>query len=617
MIFRFYRGGVAFVCAVLALLLVISFPLNSAYIAFCFGVYALLSFLIPNLWIFCIPAAIPLLNFAPWSGWFFFDLLDALLLITLAIFVWHQKSDSLTTPLTDKQRLFLLVSIISLLISCFIGLWPFPPVDANSFANYFSHYNALRVGKGFFWGLVFALMLRRSIMLNPDKVLRFFVPGLLCGFSGVLFFILWERQVYSGLFNFDYDFRVTGPFSGMHIGGVGIDSFLAATFPWVMSCFVLSRRWWVKLTGIMLTGIGCYATFVTFSRIAYLSLFVSLLILCLGCFLQKSHIVSWRFGSILLIFIIVLIIFPITQGDFIQKRFSHAERDLNIRLSHWQDALAIRKKDLINQFWGMGLGSYIRINATTNDRNTIAESYRLVKESKNTFLRMSSSGSFFIDQRISLQPNQLYKLILDSRSDHRLNQLTVAVCEKSLLYSFRCNSTKTVTSNSLGQWEHLEYSFDSGSIGSGHFLYQRRPVVLSLFINNIGALIDIDNIRLLDTKGNDLLKNGDFSDNLDHWFFTVDDFLPWHISNLWVHLLFEQGFVGVVLFATLFIVVIIRCVKLVLLGDRVALLVLSSLGGIFTVGLIGTIVDFPRITILLFLILSLGCFLPGKSSYEH
>jgi hypothetical protein len=49
-----------------------------------------------------------------------------------------------------------------------------------------------------------------------------------------------------------------------------------------------------------------------------------------------------------------------------------------------------------------------------------------------------------------------------------------------------------------------------------------------------------------DESGRDLVANGDFSGGGSRWFFSADDHLPWHIFNLWVQILFEQGWAGVV-----------------------------------------------------------------------
>ena len=38
----------------------------------------------PALWLFVLPALLPVLDLAPWTGWFFFEEIDLLLLLTVA-----------------------------------------------------------------------------------------------------------------------------------------------------------------------------------------------------------------------------------------------------------------------------------------------------------------------------------------------------------------------------------------------------------------------------------------------------------------------------------------------------------------------------------------------------
>ena len=73
----------------------------------------------------------------------------------------------------------------------------------------------------------------------------------------------------------------------------------------------------------------------------------------------------------------------------------------------------------------------------------------------------------------------------------------------------------------------------------------RRAVVISLYNPQQGT-IDVDNVRLLGPDRSNLIENGDFSKGGNRWFFTTDNHLPWHIKHLWVQILFEQGWLGIV-----------------------------------------------------------------------
>ena len=107
----------------------------------------------PRLWMFFVPALLTISNLAPWSGRLFFDELDFFLLITVAVCALRRRtgiSMRLAPTAAATIGFFVLVFVVSL----GIGISPFEPIDANSFANYYSKYNGLRIGKSLLWGIV-------------------------------------------------------------------------------------------------------------------------------------------------------------------------------------------------------------------------------------------------------------------------------------------------------------------------------------------------------------------------------------------------------------------------------------------------------------------------------
>ena len=137
----------------------------------------------------------------------------------------------------------------STVISVCLGAAPLPAIDANAFSSYLSHYNALRVAKGFFWALLLVFPLNRRIEENPSLAWFLLATGILVGLAGVGVVALWERQIFGELFNgaslysiagrmmeFGTSYRITGMFSGMHTGGEAIDGYLVLALP--VACFV-------------------------------------------------------------------------------------------------------------------------------------------------------------------------------------------------------------------------------------------------------------------------------------------------------------------------------------------------------------------------------------------
>jgi hypothetical protein len=119
--------------------------------------------------------------------------------------------------------------------------------------------------------------------------------------------------------------------------------------------------------------------------------------------------------------------------------------------------------------------------------------------------------------------------------------------------------------------------------------------------------------------GDELVANGEFSRGSERWFFTSDDHRSWRVDNLWIHILFEQGWLGMVTFGLLLAVTLTRLGKGAWHGDSLSLVLLASLVGGLTVGLVDSIVEAPRLTLLLFLLLFVSLYhaeMRGRGIHE-
>ncbi|MBJ7312465.1 hypothetical protein ACFOLJ_23080 [Rugamonas sp. CCM 8940] len=252
----------------------------------------------PQLWLLVVPALLPVFDLAPYTGWYFLEELDLLLLTTVVVGYWrsapartpplhapsmsapsmHAPSVGAARPLAPTApllqlpgavRLGVLLVGASVAIAAWIGVQPLPALDANSFANYLSPYNSLRVAKGFAWLLLLYPLLRRHA--SAANLARYFVPGMLLGLAGASLAVAWERAVFPGLLNFSSDYRPTAPFSAMHTGGAALDAYLAMAFPFV-ACWLLDHHARRRLVAaLLLLGLGVYAGLATFSRDVYLA----------------------------------------------------------------------------------------------------------------------------------------------------------------------------------------------------------------------------------------------------------------------------------------------------------------------------------------------------------
>lgn len=597
------------------------YPLGAFWPAIFLTAYAAALWRFPSAWLIAVLALLPVMDLAPWTGWFFLDEFDLLLMVTFGISLWRNRLaypfKTLPATATVLVGLFTLSSLIGLVS----GLFPLQPItDLNAFSSYYGHYNALRVAKGFGWALLFLPML---IKLAQDDVnlSRNFTYGMILGLAAIVLVVLWERYVFSGLFNFSDDYRITASFSTMHTGGGHVEGYLAVALPFVVIWIYQSKNLLMRIAGVILFALGVYALLVTFSRGGYLALAIWGGILLLGIFSHARHGVKGRrktaiFVPLLLLIAASAISIPILKGTYIQSRFAQVGKDMNTRTSHWQDALRMIEPGWRASLFGMGLGRYPETYYWKNAEGINPARYSYETDGNNVYLRLGSGNSLYVEQLVAVLPNHNYVLSMDLRSKSPNARITVPVCEKSLLYSFECEWKNFKLKSSNGLWARYELRFNSKQIAKGSWL-SKRPVKLSLFNSSSGTLIDVDNVALIGEDGKNLVSNGDFSRANENWFFSTDNHLPWHIKNLAVQVIFDQGWLGFIVFSLWVIYICWALVKEMWQGKLFSTSLLAAISGFLAVGLFDSLFDAPRLTMLFFILLFLSTIQQRRARFAH
>ena len=149
-----------------------------------------------------------------------------------------------------------------------------------------------------------------------------------------------------------------------------------------------------------------------------------------------------------------------------------------------------------------------------------------------------------------------------------------------------------------GQWHRVAVEFSPTTVGKGP---PWRHLPVELYFHNVGkgSVIDVAHVALIDAQGRDLVANGDFRQGGDFWFSKTHSHLPWHIKNLWVHTYFEMGAVGLLLLVRLVMLATWRLARAGWRGSRLAFAMLASLAGMLVVGTFDSLLDAPRIAMLL------------------
>ncbi|MDP2783359.1 MAG: VanZ family protein, partial [Sulfurimicrobium sp.] len=593
---------------------VATFPIQPALLGLLFAGYATLLWYRPQFLLIVVPAALALFDLAPWSGRFYFDEFDFLLLTSVAI-----GYARLPPAPRHSKRDLLFLSLAVLLGLCYAigtvrGLLPWQMPEANAFTNYYSPYNALRIAKGALWAFLLYGLLGRLTASGQD-VRGLFAQGMIAGLAGTIAILVWERFAFPGLFNFTDVYRVTGPFSQMHTGGADIEAYLTLSVPFLILLLFERRSWVTRLAGTALLVGATYGVMVTFSRIGYAAYGVALALALLAATAKSGNRVRTRpykrgMAAFALAALVLAVAVPILKGPFTQARMSQTGSDLGIRLAHWADALQVRDPGWDTALFGMGIGSYPETHYWRSEESRAA-TYRLGSETGNTFLRLGSGSPLYMEQFVTIKPQHDYSLSLNARSDQPDTQVTVSICEKWLLTSARC-TFKSIEVTGNGRWQPVQTHLQSGDVGSGPW-YAARPVKLSIYNADAHAVVDVDSVRLQATDGGDLLVNGDFSRGLERWFFSVDNDRPWHIWSLPIQVRFDQGWLGVVALTLFAALGLWRAGRDAWRGDATAGAMLASSVGFLVIGTLDSLVDSPRL-IMLFLLLIWFCGRVGVKS---
>ena len=250
----------------------------------------------PGIWLFIVPATLPVLNFAPWTGWVVFEEFD-LLLLGVAAGGWARvaltqpamRGVSTRTPahhsaFVGLATLFGALGVANLVRAVTAG----SDAPFEWFQSYADPLNSWRVFKSLLYAALVWPLLRRELRSSgAASAAQRLGSGMLAGLAVVTLAVLWERAAYPGLWNFAARYRTTALFWEMHVGGAAIDAYLALATPFVAWALWSSRtplRWAAAAVLALLTG---YACLTTFSRGVYAA--VSGPLMLLGLLLASQH----------------------------------------------------------------------------------------------------------------------------------------------------------------------------------------------------------------------------------------------------------------------------------------------------------------------------------------
>ncbi|MBU2449371.1 MAG: hypothetical protein KJ960_08755 [Gammaproteobacteria bacterium] len=282
---------VAVAAMTVAAVLLLNHPLGvGPSIGFCFVLLTV--YYKPSLFLFLIPAILPVIGFAPWSGWITFEEFDLVVLASAvggySKFAFH--GNTVSSYRISKFLFVLLTAMsISILISMARGFSDAGQFVFGWFQGYDGPMNSVRIGKSFFLALLL-LPLLVLIKNKPEKDADCKLGlGMAIGLGVASLAALWERLAFTDFLNFSSDYRTTALFWEMHVGGAALDGWILLTFPFSIWALRKDRAPFLLVLSLILLLLAAYAALTTFSRGVYLALLFSLPLLAWQTRQNKSE----------------------------------------------------------------------------------------------------------------------------------------------------------------------------------------------------------------------------------------------------------------------------------------------------------------------------------------
>lgn len=297
-------------------------------------------------------------------------------------------------------------------------------------------------------------------------------------------------------------------------------------------------------------------------------------------------------------------------GSYLLHRVGNSQDDFQFRMQHWRQSLGLLSS-AEDQLFGKGAGRFLAQQYFSGLKDSHVGDYRIRQEDGRNYLRLSAGQhmlgygeQFRVWQRVDM-PQGAVSLQTRLRTSKKL-QLHIELCERHLIYPDNCLVQQREIQPSA-DWQPLQLELGKAPMKSGPF-YAPRMVAFALAVATPSGQLDIAELSLREGheggQGGSLLRNGDFSQEMAHWFFSSDRFhMAWHAKNLAVHLLFEQGWLGLGLMG---LALGLALWNLSLGRGRqhpLAPALAAALAGLLAVGAADSLLDAPRVGLMFYTVL--------------
>lgn len=555
----------------------------------------------PALWLLAVPAILPNLDLAPWTGWVLIQEPDFFILASLAILLCRVRITRADLVPAGLGGGVLLLFVAAGLLSAAIGLFV-PGVVGGSSIVYLTQANTIRAVKPMLFAVALLPFLRARQRTHADGI-SLFGAGMLLGLAGVVLLVGLERSIFGSPWDFQSDYRVAAAFSSMHVGGGHIGAYVAMALPFLAIPILRARARWWPVAALLAAG-GGYALAVTFARTAYAAALAAILATVLGLVLASFHQSrGWLRGLLAPAVMLVGVgaaVLAASASVYMSARFAGARADFSVREANWMHGLQVRDHGAAALLFGTGLGTYPRLWFDRAPALSGPSNIRLGHDAARSFVTIQGRQPLYFVQKTAARPGQPLRLQLRMRADQAGASLSVGLCEKWLLYSFAC-ATGGHRATAPGVWETADIPL-MVPVTPGIPI---RPIEFYVTAGP-GTTIDLTALRLTDATGADLLRNGDFAQGPTFWFFTDDNHVLWRIFNQYLTSFFEGGLLGVLAFVALLFAGLATCLRALARGQGEAASLAGALAAFAISCLFDAPLEAPRLALLFYLVAFTG-----------
>ena len=403
----FLRLLVSLGCLTIAGIAAAAYPLAPWLLGTGLALYAMLLWRWPSLWLAVLPALLPALDLAPWTGWTMIGEPDLFVLVTIGVLALRAPPRTPDFCFRGLAAVAIALTLVSCVAGVALGL-AMPGPAGGSDNPYLRPDNALRVAKGLATAVALLPFLRERLRGRCDALI-WLGAGMAAGLSLVAAAAIVERAMFPGLFNFSAGYRVVATFSSAHMGGGYTGAYLTMGLPFLL-VFAVRPRTLPLLAMVLIALAAGYALIVTFARTAYAAASLSVAVACLAWGWSGRRAGNRTRNSAALPGFLLLAVGGIVIAGAatpeMSGRLAETAQALAGRETAWRQSLALRDRGVLTTLLGMGFGTYPRAALTHKPGGQFPTNFVLDRDGGYRFWLSPPAVTFILGKKYRSNPTK-------------------------------------------------------------------------------------------------------------------------------------------------------------------------------------------------------------------